>query len=58
MILELENKFAVIDLRTPKNVLDFIKMYDVDIPSHDRIIISVEVYMISKKKVECQMMRL
>ena len=35
MILELENKFAVIDLRTPKNVLDFIKNYDVDIPQLD-----------------------
>ena len=35
MILELENKFAVIDLRTPKNVLDFIKKYDVDIPQVD-----------------------
>lgn len=35
MILELENKFAVIDLRTPKNVLDYIKKYDVDIPQLD-----------------------
>lgn len=24
MVLELENKFAVIDLRTPKNVRDFV----------------------------------
>ena len=35
MYLELVNKFAVIDLRTPKNVLDFIKKYDVDIPQLD-----------------------
>ena len=35
MILELEDKFAVIDLRTPKNVIDFIKKYDVDIPQLD-----------------------
>ena len=35
MVLELENKFAVIDLRTPKNVLDYIKKYNVDIPQLD-----------------------
>ena len=35
MVLELGNKFTVIDLRTPKNVLDYIKKYDVDIPQLD-----------------------
>ena len=35
MVLELENKFTVIDLRTPKNVLDYIKKYNVDIPQLD-----------------------
>ena len=35
MYLKLVNKFAVIDLRTPKNVLNFIKNYDVDIPQLD-----------------------
>ena len=35
MYLELENEVVVVDLRTKKDVLDYIKDYDVDIPQLD-----------------------
>lgn len=35
MILELEDKLVVVDLRTKEDVLDYIKKYDVDIPQLD-----------------------
>lgn len=35
MYLELENEVVVVDLRTKKDILDYIKDYDVDIPQLD-----------------------
>ena len=35
MYLELENEVVVVDLRTKKDVLDYIKDYDIDIPQLD-----------------------
>ncbi len=32
MYLELENEVVVVDLRTKKDILDYIKDYDIDIP--------------------------